>query len=107
MKASTFIRLVAKYKLVAVTIDAEGNIRPDFGPAFLVLLLFFSSLAGYFLYLRHAYMDSGISFNGICLEMLALGFIMGSGFKVYVSWSLLKFEMNQNDHFNGTFDTRT
>ena len=84
MKASTFIQLLAKYKLVAVKIDAEGNITPDFGPAFFMLLLVFSGLTGYFLYLRYAHMGSGISFNVICLEVLALGFIMGSGFKVYV-----------------------
>ena len=83
MKASTFIRLQAKFKLAAVKIDEDGNIKADYGVAYFLLLLTYLSLTGYFLYLRYSSIDV-VSFNTICIEFLAMGFVMAIGFKVSV-----------------------
>ena len=88
MKASTIIRFQAKYKLSAIKIDKDDNIKTDFGLAFFALLLVFSGLAGYFLYLRFTSIDS-LSFNTICIEFLAIGLLLGIGFKVLISAEFL------------------
>ena len=62
MKASTFIRLQAKFKLAGVRIDEDGNIQPDYGAAYFLLLLTYLGLSGYFLYLRYSSIDV-VTFN--------------------------------------------
>ena len=84
MKASTIIRFQSKYKLAAIKIDKDDNIKTDFGPVFFALLLVFSGLAGYFLYLRFTSIDS-LSFNTVCIEFLAIGLVLGTGFKVLIN----------------------
>ena len=83
MKASTFIRLQAKFKLAAVRIDEDGIIQPDYGAAYFLLLLTYLGLSGYFLYLRYSSINV-VTFNTICIEFVAIGFVMAIGFKVKI-----------------------
>ena len=69
MRATTYVRFLAKTGLASIKLDAAGNIKRHFGIATGVFYLVFLVVASYYSYLRIKSME-GVSFNSLCFEVM-------------------------------------
>ena len=69
MRATTYVRFLAKTGLASIKLDAAGNIKRHFGFTTGFLYLVFLAVSCCYSYMRIKSIES-VSFNSLCFEVM-------------------------------------